>query len=275
MKGKEHQSGFQFVSEILRSNWMIDEQFAQSMFPFIQSLLNAEPNALAQATSDYNKAIGVEDGIAYVSIKDVIMSADNCGSLGAESLSTIIKGYNDDKKVEGMILILNTPGGSVTAGAKITDALKAFDKPIVSLVEGYAASAGYWIAANTDRIMMSNAFSELGSIGVYVTLFNTKKAEERYGYEVMNIYAPQSSEKNQEVEQALKGNKKPMEDKLAKLADLFIADIKGNREQIKDDAFKGKMYLASEALEKGLADEMGNMETAKAWIKKENKNLYI
>jgi ClpP class serine protease len=272
VKGKET-SGFRIASELFRSGWMIDEKYADNIFPYIQSILGGEPVAIAQGDEYENQFLGVEDGVAYLSIKDVIMSSDYCGSMGANSIASKLKELQDDSSVKGLVLILDTPGGSVTAGATITDALKAFTKNKISLVQGYAASAGYWIASNTDTILLSNAFNEVGSIGVYVTLYDSKGAEEKYGYKVINIYAPQSTEKNLESRAALEGNTKPMEEKLAKIADLFISDINASRPNINPLATKGKMYLAAEAIEMGLADEMGDMEKAKE-LAKEVK-LYI
>ncbi len=266
-------SGFKIVSEIFRSGWMIEQQYADAMLPYIQSLLHASvPVALEQAKAQYNKFLGIENGVAHLSIKDAIMSSDNCGSMGSGSVAEIINQLNNNNDVEGLVLHLNTPGGSVHAGAEITDALKAFDKPKVSFVQGYAASAGYWIAASTDKIFLANKFSQLGSIGVMITMVDSTEADKKYGYKVISIYAPESTEKNLEVREALQGNNKPMEAQLSKTAKLFIADLEAARPQIKDGAKKGAMYYAEDAIEMGLGDSIGTLNDAIAYIKESNNN---
>lgn len=273
MKGKET-SGFRIVSEIVRGGWMIDQQYADAMFPYIQSLLNAsQPMAVAQGEDRFNEFLGIEDGVAHLSIKDAIMTMDFCGSLGSSSIASLLKQLNNNPKVEGLVLHLNSPGGSVYAGAEITEALKAFTKPKASFVQGYAASAGYWIAANTDKIIMANKFSELGSIGVMVSLMDSTEANAKEGYKVISIYAPQSSEKNLEVREALAGNDKPMKASLKKTADLFIGDLEASRPGINDKAKKGAMYMAEEAIEMGLGDSIGTLQDAVAFVKESNNNL--
>lgn len=252
---------------------MIDQRYAEAMFPYIQSLLDASnPMAVATGADEYNKYLGLENGVAHLSIKDAIMSSDYCGSLGSNSIANIISELNSNPKVEGLVLHLNSPGGSVFAGAQITDALKAFKKPTASFVQGYAASAGYWIAANTDKIFLANKFSELGSIGVMVNLIDSTEANKRYGYKVISIYAPESTEKNLEVREAIKGNEEPMKASLSKSAKLFISDLEDTRPGIKDNAKKGAMYMAEEAINNGLGDSIGTLDDAVAYIKESYNN---
>ena len=277
VKGKET-SGFRIVSELCRGGWMIDEQYVQSIMPYIQSLLSAsQPMAIAQGEDTLNEFLGIENGVAHLSIKDAIMTSDYCGSLGSNSIAEIINNLNNNPKVEGLVLHLNSPGGAMHAGAQITDALKAFEKPKASFVQGYAASAGYWIAANTDKIFLANKFSQLGSIGVMINLVDKSESDKKYGYKVISIYAPESSEKNLAYREAIAGNEKPMQDELSKSAKLFIGDLEASRPGIKDSAKKGAMYYSSEAIEMGLGDSIGSLNDAIAFVKGSNKEvkLYI
>ena len=90
MKGKET-SGFKIVSELVRGSWMIDQQYADAMFPYIQSLLNAsQPMAIAQGEDRFNEFLGIEDGVAHLSIKDAIMTMDFCGSIGSGSIVSLL-----------------------------------------------------------------------------------------------------------------------------------------------------------------------------------------
>ena len=275
MKEQQGLNGFRLISELLRNDWMIDAGYASNIFPFVQNLLTNGDFALNSASPAFNKAIGVENGIAFISMKDVIMGSDNCGSLGSESISNLINAYNNDQSIKGLIFILDSPGGSVQAAAQITDAIKGFNKPTASVVQGNAASGGYWIASQTDRIFLQNEFSMLGSIGVYATLYDTEEAEKKYGYKSISIYSDESPEKNLGHREALKGNEKPMKEHLNKVAQLFISDIKGKRPNIDGKATKGAMYLAKESIELGLGDEMGDLSKAIAYINNEQNKFYI
>jgi protease-4 len=74
----------------------------------------------------------------------------------------------DDDSIKGVILLVDSPGGTTTGATAMTDAItqyKKSGKPIWAHVTGMAASAAYWIAAGTDKIT-SDSQGEVGSIGV-------------------------------------------------------------------------------------------------------------
>ena len=91
------------------------------------------------------------------------------GKIGGESTSALLRQARDDDDVKAVVLRVNSPGGEVFASEQIrreVEALKAAGKPVVVSMGDVAASGGYWISMNADRIY-ADASTITGSIGIF------------------------------------------------------------------------------------------------------------
>ena len=104
------------------------------------------------------------------------------GTIASENFSRIIKKINKDKSVKGLFLRINSPGGSGFASEIIRERLEVLSQkiPIVISMGDIAASGGYWISMNNNRLI-ANPFTLTGSIGVWAALPNFKKSFENIG----------------------------------------------------------------------------------------------
>ena len=104
------------------------------------------------------------------------------GTIASENFSRIIKKINKDKSVKGLFLRINSPGGSGFASEIIRERLEVLSQkiPIVISMGAIAASGGYWISMNNNRLI-ANPFTLTGSIGVWAALPNFKKSFENIG----------------------------------------------------------------------------------------------
>lgn len=196
--------------------------------------------------------------VAVIVIDDVVMKADaECGPLGTRSLAGLVSEAAAHPNIAGILLQIDSPGGQVSGTATLADAIKDARqvKPVVGLVDdGMMASAAYWFGSACQELYASQVTDQVGSIGVYTTLIDFSKRYEALGLKVHEIYAPQSTEKNAEYKQALTGNYKAVQERLRQIADQFISQVKANRPQVDESAFKGGLYNATEAKKKGLID---------------------
>jgi protease IV len=164
--------------------------------------------------------------------------------------------------------MIDSPGGMVDGTATFADVIKASTKPVIAFIDdGMAASAAYWIASYANEIIASQPTDQIGSIGAYSTLADFTGAYEKDGIKIKTVYAPQSTEKNEEHRQAFEHNNiKPAEASIGRIAQEFIDKIKENRSgKINinvSDPFKGKIFFADEALKIGLIDSIGNLDFA-------------
>ena len=153
----------------------------------------------------------------------------------------------------------------VSGTAELTSIIKNLKTPTVSYTSGYQCSAALDIASGCDYHMANPHADLIGSIGTMLSYQDFSAMFEKWGAKIYELYAPQSTEKNQEFRELMKGNEALYTERLQYLAADFIDRMKANfGEKLKDDGhvFKGKTYTPQQAKEIGLIDELGTLEDA-------------
>lgn len=177
------------------------------------------------------------------------------------------KAYADSGSV-GVILRINSPGGSPVQASMINDEIGRLrasypKKPLYVVVDEMCASGGYYIAAAADRIYVNKA-SIVGSIGVLMDGFGFTGLMEKLGVErrlmtagdnkgFMDPYSPQSN-KQKAFAQSM----------LNEIHQQFIAVVRAGRgKRLKEtpEMFSGLFWSGSKAIELGLADGLGTVES--------------
>lgn len=208
--------------------------------------------------SDYNFPV-------VVNIIGAIMKYSTWYSFGTVFYGSILKRLDSNPKVSGIVLNIDSGGGMVSGTAELTNIIKNLETPTISYTSGYQCSAAQDIASGCDYHMASPYADLIGSIGTMLSFQDFSAMFEKWGAKIYELYAPQSTEKNQEIRELMKGNEELYKERLKQLTDDFIGRIKANYgEKLKDDGhvFKGKTYTPKEALEIGLIDELGTLEDA-------------
>lgn len=199
---------------------------------------------------------------AVVEIKGVI--ADGAPA-NADSIVESLERAFADEQTAGVILRINSPGGSpVQAGIVFDEILRLRgehpDTPVHAVIQDVCASGGYYIAAAADRIYADKA-SIVGSIGVRLDGFGVVDAMEKLGIERRLIT---SGENKALLDPFLPENPQHREH-LQKVAnnihEQFIAAVKrgrGERLQQNDLLFTGLFWSGDEAVELGLVDQLSS-----------------
>ncbi|MBA4143232.1 MAG: S49 family peptidase [Nitrosospira sp.] len=201
---------------------------------------------------------------ALVELRGVI-SADSVSS--ADNVNAGLQEAFKDAKTQGVILRINSPGGSPVQAGYINDEIRRLRAeypqiPLYVVVEDVCASGGYYIAAAADRIYVDKA-SVIGSIGVLMNGFGFTGAMEKLGVERRLITAgehkafldPFSPPDAEEEEYARK--------MLSDIHQQFIRVVQeGRGERLKDapEIFSGMVWTGQKSVELGLADAMGSAE---------------
>ena len=204
-----------------------------------------------------------EKHAALVKLKGVVGSEQ--GIVASESIK-ILRAAFKAKNSKGVILLIDSPGGSPVVSAEINEEItrlrdKYPDKKIHTVVSDVCASGGYFIAAATDKIF-ANRSSLVGSIGVIYASFGFVDAIQKLGIERRvytagtnkSILDPFSTTREQDVEhlQAL----------LDQTHQHFVDVVKqGRGERLADDEdiFSGLIWNGEEALKLGLIDGIGSL----------------
>ena len=256
---------------LLAANWAIEPSHAERYLPFVAALLQGRDMAMfpEKETNTPDAALD-QDGIMTLAIAGPLMKMDGlCGEPGMASLAAKLAQAANDPAVRGIVLIVDSPGGSVDGTEALANAVRfaSRQKPVFAVVDNLAASAAYWAIANATKILVASETAFIGSIGVVSVLSDFSEQLKSLGVTEHRIYATESADKNKDYELALKGNYEAYrKNTLDPLANLFIGAVKTARPQVQETALHGRTYIASQAIAAGLADAMGDTAAAKVQI---------
>ena len=200
---------------------------------------------------------------ALVNIKGEIADGSDAS---AENVVASMRAALEDSGSQGLILLINSPGGSPVQAGIINDEivrLKALHrKPIYAVVEESCASAAYYIAAATDKIYVDKA-SIVGSIGVLMDGFGFTGLMDKLGVERRLMTAGENKGFLDPFSPQTDAQRKHAQSMLNHIHTQFIDVVKkGRSDRLKEtpDMFSGLFWTGQQAVELGLADELGSID---------------
>ena len=207
-----------------------------------------------------------EGSIAIIPIKGVLMKTDWCGEFGTMNLARVVRDAANSPNIAAILLCADGPGGQVYGTGTLADAVKdaRAQKPVFAHVEeGMAASATYWSIINAVKIYLSRGTDMVGSIGVYQTIADYRGMYEKEGIKVIDVYSSKSPEKNMNWRKAFDENDlTKLVTELDFIDDVFMGAVRAARgTALNEDALKGDMYYAENAISMGLADGIMSLES--------------
>ena len=216
-----------------------------------------------------------EDHTALIDIQGEIGAQDQ---VNADSVVSSLHDAYDNKHTKGVILRINSPGGSPVQAGIINDEIKRQrtlhpEIPVYAVVEDICASGGYYIAVAADKIYVNKA-SIIGSIGVLMDGFGFTGAMEKFGVERRLMTAGENK--------AMLDPFSPVNPKHKVLAQAMLNEVhqqfihvvregRGDRLKETPETFSGLFWSGEAGIKMGLADELGSYEyVAREVIKQEN-----
>lgn len=187
-----------------------------------------------------------------------------------EALLKVLKDVGESEAVKGVILAVDSPGGTTSGGEAIFEAIRkiAADKPVVAEVGTLAASAGYMIATAADHIVARKT-SIVGSIGVLVQYPNFAKLLDTLGVDVRTIKSSPLKAEPGMFDEPPPGAedmiRRMILDSYAWFKDL-VKDRRGFTDAEITTLADGSVFTGRQALENKLIDAVGGEETAKEWL---------
>ena len=200
---------------------------------------------------------------AVVEIKGEIAAGADAS---AEFVNAALKSAFEDDGAKAVVLLINSPGGSPVQAGMMNDEIRRLKakhkKPVYAVVEETCASAAYYIAVAADQIFVDKA-SIVGSIGVLMDGFGFTGLMEKLGVERRLLTAGENkgfldpfsaqTEKQRAFAQAM----------LNQIHQQFIGVVKeGRGKRLKEtpEMFSGLFWTGQQAIELGLADQLGNLD---------------
>ncbi|MFQ2194101.1 signal peptide peptidase SppA [Aeromonas jandaei] len=208
-----------------------------------------------------------KDEVGLVIASGAIMDGvQPTGTIGGDTLSDLLADARRDDKVKAVVLRVDSPGGSAFAAEQIRAellALKQAGKPVVVSMGSYAASGGYWISADADKIFASPT-TLTGSIGVFGMFATIDKALSQYGVHTDGVGTTDyvgvglTRALPEHVGQAIQLN---VEDTYQRFVGL-VSKGRGLSPEEAEKAAEGRVWTGEDAKELGLVDEFGNLNDA-------------
>ncbi len=289
------------LEQVFSGIYAITKPAADAYLPMVTSILNGKfdpnqndfsaerlknkiryihQNAGVFQISEYGGYSAPEDApegsIAVVNINDVVMKYDMyCGPAGTKTKMDILQRIDKSKNINGAILVIDSPGGEGYAAKNLASYIRnEFQKPIISYVDDFAASAAYYIAAATDQIIANSIMAQVGSIGTYITLADYTDFWKAQGINVKNIYATKSTDKNKPYKDAIEGDTKLLKEDIDRFNQDFLDNMASYRDgKLGDEKIwgTGKLFYAEDAYKNGLIDAIATWEeTVQSFIQQFN-----
>ena len=213
---------------------------------------------------------GTDKGIAsrhtaLVTLRGVI---DSDGDASAEKINASLDAAFKDSSSAGVILHINSPGGSPVEAGMINDEIRRLrvqypDKPLYAVVGEVCASGGYYAAAAADRIFVDKA-SIVGSIGVLSDGFGFTGTMEKLGVErrlqtagknkgIGDPFSPVSDEQKAHLQNML--------DEIHQQFIKVVREGRGKRLKETPDTFSGLFWSGAQSIQIGLADGFGTVDS--------------
>jgi protease-4 len=221
------------------------------------------------------KDAGTGKHTALVEVNGVIAAT---GSASAENITAGLQDAFKDKRTQGVILRINSPGGSPVQAGYINDEIRRLrakypDIPLYAVVEDICASGGYYVAAAADRIFVDKS-SIIGSIGVLIDGFGFTGAMEKLGIERRLFTAGENKSFLDPFSPLAESQIEHARQMLDQIHQQFIQAVRSGRgKRLKEtpEMYSGLLWVGQQSIDLGLADALGSVESvAREVIKAEN-----
>jgi protease-4 len=212
---------------------------------------------------------------AMVELNGVIAPGSDAS---AEKVTTALQAAFKDKNTQGVVVRINSPGGSPVQAGHINDEIRRLRAkypsiPLYAVVEDICASGGYYVAVAADKIYVDKS-SIIGSIGVLMDGFGFTGAMEKLGVERRLLAAGEIKGFLDPFSPIQESQKQHAENMLGEIHQQFINVVRqGRGKRLKEtpEMFSGLLWIGSKSVELGLADALGSVDyVAREVIKAED-----
>lgn len=252
---------------------------------------------LLEQTKEFDETVVSGKGRDKILLIDVsgVLSTGEKGGLNPfrEEVSIVsriqeeLKKAAEDERIIGVVLRINSPGGTVTSSdiiyREITKFKEAKKVPVVASVMELAASGGYYVALSADTII-AHPTSVTGSIGVIALKLNAKGLMEKIGIEDETIKAGDKKDLWSPFRPNTEEERKILQDMLDNFHKRFMEVVAAGRKELTQEEIRkladGRVFTAEQAVQDKLVDKIGYLDDAieqvkeKAGVKKARVIMY-
>ena len=202
--------------------------------------------------------VSLGDKVALVRVSGIILDSTD--------VIEELKGYSKDRSVKAIVLRVDSPGGGVAPSQEIYEEILKIkeNKKVVVSMGSVAASGGYYISAPAD-VIVANAGTLTGSIGVIMEIPNVSNLMEKIGVDTQVIKSGKHKDMASVFKSLTPEEKEILQAVLDDVHDQFIeavAEARGMEPEVVRKLSDGRIFTGRMAKGMGLVDELGNLEDA-------------
>ena len=208
------------------------------------------------------------DRIAVVyAVGEINSSKGNESTIGKENIVGAIRSARENDYVKAIVMRVNSPGGSALISDIVWKEVELAKKvkPFIVSFSTYAASGGYYISCNADKIV-SEPTTLTGSIGVFALIPNTQKFfDNKFGITFDKVTTGQYSDFISGTRSLTNFEKQVLQKQVNKIYHQFVSNVSVGRKldfEAVDEIGEGRIWSGLQAKEIGLVDEIGGLDKA-------------
>jgi signal peptide peptidase SppA len=214
----------------------------------------------------------IAGGVAMIPIVGVLQPKSNLitayfGGTSTSQVESDVRRALADSQVRSIVLLIDSPGGSAMGNEEVARTIYGARgvKPITAFVRGMAASAAYYIASAADKIIASPS-SLIGSIGTILLHTDGSKYYADWGLKVTPITQGKHKADGNSFEPLTDQSRSTLQEFVDAHGDMFVNAVARHRsvtpKVVRDQYGQGKVFLADEALRRGMIDAIGSLNVS-------------
>ena len=222
---------------------------------------------LAQMRMMAGTTVKDENVAIITAVGDIEFGMQPPGTIGGDSTAALLRKARHDDTVRAVVLRVDSPGGSAFASDVISDEVRALrrdGKPVVASMSSVAASGGYHISMDADQIVASPA-TITGSIGVLAMVPTFQRTMATVGVAVDGVGTTPWSGALRPDREMSPGGRELIQTLIEDSYRDFVSDVAAGRDMefdAVDEIAQGQVWMAADALENGLVDQLGELDDA-------------
>lgn len=249
-----------YLASLNLSNQKVNSCSTVWLEDFAGDVSNVEGTARKNGTKQYVRLIPIMGAM----FKRADWLEEASGAKGTQQIINDINAANADESITAIVLHIDSGGGTVDGTETIANIVANSKKPIVSFIDGLAASAAYWVASQSANIIASETTAQIGAIGVITKHVDNSAKYQLQGQKVSYLVSQGSENKivGNDTQALSENDIKMITVSLTKTNEIFINTVKQGRANIASEAFSGDIFMANEALDMGMIDSIGTLQDA-------------
>lgn len=173
------------------------------------------------------------------------------GSVDLDEVNAAIVNFENDPEVQRIVFDIDSPGGTVTGVEETANLIRGLSKPTIAYTDTEMASAAYWIASASDRVVASPS-SSVGSVGVFMAVPDFSKAYDDAGVRMVVIKSGKYKAAGIEGLSLSEEQVANFQDEIDSIHAEFKSAVRQKRRMVRDEDMEGQTFSGKQAAGRGL-----------------------